>query len=310
MAAPAGYHRSIVIAEGARGLAGEPDSGLLPSSTGELGAIEPAADAGERLRLRAGSSPGIGLKRWLLVVFAGDCCSPGRGPGPARVLSRLHSPVRARASCTCSRSSSCRTGSAASSWPPPAPACFLYGSWRAVRVLMGPFLSTEGDQPLVTEVIYQKTVPVARTQSGRYRRQGLGLSMLLRGSRSTPATLRRWSRSRTMGGSSGRLREEPGVSRRWRHPQLHRRPRGLGVADGPSCSAALSCHASRATARRASGGDTVGNLLLAAMASVQGDDFEEGVRQMKPRAGGPRPGGAGHAALRSRSTPGCSTGSR
>ena len=41
---------------------------------------------------------------------------------------------------------------------------FLYGSWRAIRVLMGPFLTPESDQPLVIGTLYVHKWAVKRLE--------------------------------------------------------------------------------------------------------------------------------------------------
>jgi uncharacterized cofD-like protein len=77
------------------------------------------------------------------------------------------------------------------------------------------------------------------------------------------------------GGSSGRLREELGI------PAVGDiRNCIAALADSEPLMAELLQYRFPGDGEASLGGHTVGNLLLAAMASVQGDDFEEGVRQM------------------------------
>jgi len=152
-------------------------------------------------------------------------------------------------------------------------ALFVYGSWRSVRVLMGPFLNSEGDQPLV-EVIYQKRF-LARGPKIVVIGGGTGLSTLLRGIKEYTSNITAVVTVADDGGSSGRLREELGIP---------------AVGDIRNCIAALADSEPLMTqllqyrfpgeADASLGGHTIGNLLLAAMSSIQGDDFEEGVRQM------------------------------
>jgi uncharacterized cofD-like protein len=138
---------------------------------------------------------------------------------------------------------------------------------------MGPFLNSEGDQPLV-EVIYQKRF-LARGPKIVVIGGGTGLSTLLRGIKEHTSNITAVVTVADDGGSSGRLREELGIP---------------AVGDIRNCIAALADSESLMTellqyrfpgeADASLGGHTIGNLLLAAMSSIQGDDFEEGVRQM------------------------------
>ncbi len=217
--------------------------------------------------------PGIGLKRWLVVVFGGELLLAlagalllrqvyrdydfGPGGSVLYVLTLQFLPYWVRGLVV---------GVA-------GVGLFIYGSWRAVRVLMGPFLTAEGDQPLV-EVIYQKRF-LSRGPKIAVIGGGTGLSTLLRGIKEHTSNITAVVTVADDGGSSGRLREELGIP---------------AVGDIRNCIAALAdsepLMADLLQYRFAGGaeasltGHTVGNLLLAAMTSVQGDDFEEGVRQM------------------------------
>ena len=218
--------------------------------------------------------PGIGLKRWLLVVFAGelllalagalalrqvyrDYDFSGPGQGLLYLLTLQFLPYWIRGLLVAAAGAG----------------LFLYGSWRAVRVLMGPFLSTEGDQPLV-EVIYQKRF-LSRGPKVVVIGGGTGLSMLLRGIKEHTSNITAVVTVADDGGSSGRLREELGI------PAVGDiRNCIAALADSESLMAELLQYRFPGDGEASLGGHTVGNLLLAAMASVQGDDFEEGVRQM------------------------------
>ena len=218
--------------------------------------------------------PGIGLKRWLLVVFAGelllalagalalrqvyrDYDFSGPGQGLLYLLTLQFLPYWIRGLLVAAAGAG----------------LFLYGSWRAVRVLMGPFLSTEGDQPLV-EVIYQKRF-LSRGPKVVVIGGGTGLSMLLRGIKEHTSNITAVVTVADDGGSSGRLREELGI------PAVGDiRNCIAALAESESLMAELLQYRFPGDGEASLGGHTVGNLLLAAMASVQGDDFEEGVRQM------------------------------
>ena len=77
------------------------------------------------------------------------------------------------------------------------------------------------------------------------------------------------------GGSSGRLREELGI------PAVGDiRNCIAALADAEPVMAKLLQYRFPGDESGSLGGHTIGNLLLAAMSSVQGDDFEEAVRQM------------------------------
>jgi uncharacterized cofD-like protein len=218
--------------------------------------------------------PGIGLKRWLLLVFVGELLLALGGAlllrqvyrdydfsGPGQSLLYIATlqflPYWGRGLIV-------GVGGVG---------LFVYGSWRAVRVLMGPFLATESDQPLV-EVIYQKRF-LSRGPKIVVVGGGTGLSTLLRGIKEHTSNITAVVTVADDGGSSGRLREELGIP---------------AVGDIRNCIAALADseplmgkllqYRFPGDGEASLGGHTVGNLLLAAMASVQGDDFEEGVRQM------------------------------
>jgi uncharacterized cofD-like protein len=226
--------------------------------------------------LRRWLVPGIGLKRWLMVVFAGelllaiagalllrqvyrdyDFSGPGQSILYILTLQFLNYWTRGIVVAV--------TGTG----------LFVYGSWRAVRVLMGPFLAGESNQPLV-ESIYQKRF-LARGPKIVVIGGGTGLSTLLRGIKEHTSNITAVVTVADDGGSSGRLRAELGIP---------------AVGDIRNCIAALADSEplmaellqyrfpGDADGDASLGGHTIGNLLIAAMASIQGDDFEEGVRQM------------------------------
>ena len=224
--------------------------------------------------LRRWLAPGIGLKRWLVIVFVGEAFLAIAGALLLRQLYREYD----------------FSGSPGQSFlyvltlqflpywlrglivGGLGVGLFLYGSWRAIRVLMGPFLSTDA-QPLV-EVIYQKRF-LSRGPKIVVLGGGTGLSTLLRGIKEHTSNITAVVTVADDGGSSGRLREELGIP---------------AVGDIRNCIAALADSEPLMTellqyrfpgeSEASLGGHTIGNLLLAAMNSVQGGDFEEAVRQM------------------------------
>ncbi len=223
--------------------------------------------------LRRWLQPGIGLKRWLVVVFGGELLLALAGALLLRQVYRDY---------TFGPGSSLLyvlTLQFLAYWVRGllvglvGVGLFVYGSWRAIRVLMGPFLAAESDQPLV-EVIYQKRF-LSRGPKIVVIGGGTGLSTLLRGIKEHTSNITAVVTVADDGGSSGRLRQELGI------PAVGDiRNCIAALADSEPLMAELLQYRFPGEAEASLGGHTVGNLLLAAMSSVQGDDFEEGVRQM------------------------------
>jgi uncharacterized cofD-like protein len=247
----------------------------IASSTGH----EPAPDL---VNLRRWLTPGIGVKRWLLVVFLGLLflalafahflrqltrdLEPG---GPLEVLIDIATlqflpyPFRG---LTVGVVGAGLVG---------------YAAYRVVRVVTDPLRSVDPDRPLV-EVIYQKRF-LARGPKIVAIGGGTGLSTLLRGLKEHTSNLTAVVTVADDGGSSGVLREELGIP---------------PVGDIRNCIAALADaeplmsdllqyrfpapggESSAATDAPGLAGHAVGNLLLAAMTEIEGGDFEEGVRQI------------------------------
>jgi hypothetical protein len=160
--------------------------------------------------LRRWLEPGIGLKRWLLVVFVGelllalagalllrqvyrDYDFSGPGQGVLYVVTLQFLPYWVRGLIV--------GGGGVG--------LFVYGSWRAIRVLMGPFLT-----PRATSRSSRSS-----TRSGSCRAGpkivviggGTGLSTLLRGIKEHTSNITAVVTVADDGGSSGRLREELGI---------------------------------------------------------------------------------------------------
>ncbi len=222
-------------------------------------------------------TPGIGIKRWLAVVFIGELCLALAG---ALALRQVYREVEVsgagQTAVTVVTLQFLPYGVRAVILGAVGVALFAFGSWRVLRVLVGPFLSTEAAQPLV-EVIYQKRF-LSRGPRIAVIGGGTGLSTLLRGLKEHSSNITAVVTVADDGGSSGRLRESLGIP---------------AVGDIRNCIAALAdaeplmgellqyrFPGVAGDASDSLGGHTIGNLLLAAMTSVQGDDFEEGVRQM------------------------------
>ena len=178
-------------------------------------------------------SPGIGIKRWLVMVFVGELSLALAGgfllrwiyrdfdvSGPSRTaiwfLTLQFLPYLLRGAIV---------GSVGIG-------LFLYGSWRAIRVLVGPFLSSQADQPLV-EVIYQKRF-LSRGPKIAVIGGGTGLHMLLRGIKEHTSNI---TAVVTVADDGGSVPGHPGG---WRHPELHRRARRRRTAHGGIAPVPLS----------------------------------------------------------------------
>lgn len=230
--------------------------------------------AGTVTWLRRWLRPGVGVKRWLLLVFVGELGLALAGAlwlrqvyrdfeitGPFHaVISALtlqFLPYWARAVIVGT------TGVL----------LFAFGAGRIVRVLVTPFVRSEGDRPLV-ELVYQKRF-LARGPRIAVLGGGTGLSTLLRGLKEHTSNITAVVTVADDGGSSGRLRESLGI------PAVGDiRNCIVALADAEPLMGELLQYRFPGDDADALGGHTIGNLLLAAMSSVQGDDFEEGVRQM------------------------------
>jgi len=235
------------------------------------------------MNLRRWLTPGIGVKRWLLVVFLGLLLlalgfahmlrqvtrdlEPG-GPFDAIVslvtLQFLPYPLRGLL-----------VGAAGL-------ALLALGSYRVVRVVTDPLRAPDADQPLV-EVIYQKRF-LARGPKVVAIGGGTGLSTLLRGLKEHTSNLTAVVTVADDGGSSGVLRQELGIA-----PMGDIRNCIAALADAePLMSELLQYRfpaaggASSVTTAEGPGlaGHALGNLLLAAMTAIEGGDFEEGVRRI------------------------------
>lgn len=242
------------------------------------------------MNLRRWLTPGIGIKRWLLVAFAGLLLLALAAAHVIRQATRDLEPGGIAQLVL----------DAVTFQFLPYPlrgllvgliggGLFVLGSLRVIRTLMAPFRSADGDQPLV-EVIYQKRF-LARGPRVVAIGGGTGLSTLLRGLKEHTSNLTAVVTVADDGGSSGQLRTELGIP-----PVGDIRNCIAALADAeplmsqllqyrfPGPDGAARGEPGEGTARLADEGGlrghAVGNLLIAALTAVEGGDFEEGVRRM------------------------------
>lgn len=242
------------------------------------------------MNIRRWLTPGIGIKRWLLVAFAGLLLLALAAAHVIRQATRDLEPGGVAQLVL----------DAVTFQFLPYPlrgllvgviggGLFVLGSLRVIRTLMAPFRSADGDQPLV-EVIYQKRF-LARGPRVVAIGGGTGLSTLLRGLKEHTSNLTAVVTVADDGGSSGQLRTELGIP-----PVGDIRNCIAALADAeplmsqllqyrfPGPDGAASREPGEGTARLADEGGlrghAVGNLLIAALTAVEGGDFEEGVRRM------------------------------
>ena len=154
-----------------------------------------------------------------------------------------------------------------------------FGAYRTIRALTAPFLPTQGGGRLV-ELIYQRK-SLARGPRIVVIGGGTGQSNILRGLKEHTSNLTAIVAVADDGGSSGVLREELGI------PPVGDIRRCLAaLADEENLVGEMLEHRFAGSpldgapeAGGALGGHPVGNILLAAMTQLEGGDFEEGVRR-------------------------------
>ena len=229
------------------------------------------------MNLRRWLTPGIGIKRWLVVVFAGllllavafahflrqitrDLAPTGLAGGLIDLLTLQFLPFALRGFIA----ATVGVGLVA------------FGAYRTVRVLTGPLRAPDPDQPLV-ELIYQKRF-LSRGPRIVAIGGGTGLSTLLRGLKEHTSNLTAIVTVADDGGSSGVLRSELGIP-----PVGDIRNCIVALADAePLMSEVLQYRFPDAVdgEPHGLGGHALGNLLIAAMTAVEGGDFEDGIRMM------------------------------
>jgi uncharacterized cofD-like protein len=234
------------------------------------------------MNLRRWLTPGIGVKRWLLVLFVGllllamafahmlrqvgrDFEPTGPFATVINVITLQFLPFELRGLIV----------------GVVGVALVAVGAYRVLRVVTDPLRMPDADQPLV-ELIYQKRF-LAKGPRVVAIGGGTGLSALLRGLKEHTSNLTAVVTVADDGGSSGVLRHELGIppvgdirnciaALADAEPLMsellqYRFPTSDGLLGATAESPGLAGHA-------------VGNLLLAAMTAIEGGDFEEGVRRL------------------------------
>ncbi len=229
------------------------------------------------MNLRRWLTPGIGIKRWLLVIFGGmlllaiafahflrqitrDLDLTGLPGTVLDVVTLQFLPFEVRGLIA----------------GVVGIGLVLIGAYRAARVLTDPLRATDPDQPLV-ELIYQKRF-LARGPRIVAIGGGTGLSALLRGLKAHTSNLTAIVTVADDGGSSGVLRTELGIP-----PVGDIRNCIVALADAePLMSDVLQYRFPAGPGGERSGlaGHALGNLLIAALTALEGGDFENGIRSM------------------------------
>ncbi|HEX9550223.1 MAG TPA: gluconeogenesis factor YvcK family protein [Candidatus Limnocylindrales bacterium] len=236
------------------------------------------------MNLRRWLAPGIGVKRWLVVVFLGLLLL---ALGVAHVIRQASQELRPEGLAQV------LIDAVTLQFLPYALRGFVVGSIgvalvvlgmvRVVRAVTEPLRPADEDQPLV-EVIYQKRF-LAKGPRVVALGGGTGLSTLLRGMKEHTSNLTAIVTVADDGGSSGALREELGIP-----PVGDIRNCIAALADAEPLMSDLLGYRFPGGQRTVGqpvetqagglGGHAIGNLLIAALTAVEGGDFEEGVRRM------------------------------
>jgi uncharacterized cofD-like protein len=235
------------------------------------------------MRLRRWLQPGIGVKRWLLLMFAGLLVLALGGAHVIRqVQTGLEPGSAAQALIDLVTLQFLPFAMRGAVFGVLGVALFLIGAWRLARALTEP-LRPDEETP-IADVIYQKRF-LARGPRIVAIGGGTGLSTLLRGLKEHTSNLTAIVTVADDGGSSGALRSELGIP-----PVGDIRACIAALADAEPLMADLLGYRFPGYERAESGlvetspgslsGHALGNLLLAAMTAIEGGDFEEGVRRM------------------------------
>ena len=230
--------------------------------------------------LRRWLTPGIGVKRWLLLAFAGLLILSLGAAQVIRQVTRDVGPGGLTASIL--------DAVTFQFLPYPLRGLIVgivglgllgFGAYRMIGALTAPFRPSRGGGRLV-ELIYQRK-SLARGPRVVVIGGGTGQSTILRGLKEHTSNLTAIVTVADDGGSSGVLREELGI------PPVGDIRRCLAaLADAENLVGEVLEHRFAGSPTDAApagggalGGHPVGNILLAAMTQLEGGDFEEGIRR-------------------------------
>ena len=217
---------------------------------------------------------GIGVKRWIVVAFIGLTLLALAG---ALALRQVYRDVGVDVTSPFQAAISVLTLQFLPYWGRALAALgiggglFLYGAYRVVKALLGPFTES-ADEPLV-DLVYRRRL-LARGPRIVAIGGGTGLSTLLRGLKERTANVTAIVSVADDGGSTGKLREQMGIP---------------AVGDIRNCLVALAetepamgelLQYRFGTDEGNLSGHAVGNLLIAAMDRIDGGDFEAAIRHM------------------------------
>jgi uncharacterized cofD-like protein len=235
------------------------------------------------VNLRRWLTPGIGVKRWMLVVFLGLLLLAMAFAHMLRQVTRDFEPSGPFAALIDIVTLQFLPFALRGLIVGVVGAAIVgFGAYRVIRVMTDPLRAPDADQPLF-EVIYQKRF-LAKGPRIVAIGGGTGLSALLRGLKEHTSNLTAVVTVADDGGSSGVLRQELGIP-----PVGDIRNCIAALADAePLMSELLQYRFPAADGSPAApavegpglAGHAVGNLLLAAMTAIEDGDFEEGVRRI------------------------------
>jgi uncharacterized cofD-like protein len=215
--------------------------------------------------------PGLGIKRWLVVVLVGELLI---ALAAGLVLRQVYRDLPADGSLTALLD--LLSLQVLPLWARPlvlvglGGAIFVFGLWRLLKVVLEPYRER---RETMAELLYQK----------RWRARGprivaigggTGLSVLLRGLKEVTSNITAVVTVADDGGSSGRLRQQLGVP-----PMGDIRNCIAALADAEPAMTDLLQYRFPSNGRRSAfEGHAFGNLLIAALTDIEGGDFEEAVR--------------------------------
>ena len=236
------------------------------------------------MNLRRWLTPGIGVKRWLLVLFAGLLVLAVAMAHVLRQLGNAQPPGSLGAALvdllTLQFLPFWLRGLVVGVF---GVVLVATGAAGVIRSVTDPFRGPGAAEPLV-ETLYQRRL-LARGRRVVAIGGGTGLSTLLRGLKDHTSNLTAIVTVADDGGSSGALRHELGIP-----PVGDIRNCVVALADAESLMSRLLQYRFPGGRRLPDGpvetepgglgGHAVGNLLLAALTAIEDGDFEEGVRQL------------------------------